>query len=140
MTKREQILTNLASNLTSLSGVGSIPVFRSHVEPFSRNKLPAIVIEPRAESSNQVVTDKIDWSLDVKITVVVRGEIPDQIADPIVNAIHAKLSADPQVNSLAIDTNIQSIQFEFADSDQPTGIISMDYNILYRTNTNNLSI
>ena len=90
-TRRESILAALASTLAGTTGV-STRIYRSRVEPISRGESPALVLEPISDQANTDVSFcKTDWSLTVRISIIVRGNIPDQQADPILQSLHSKV-------------------------------------------------
>ncbi len=139
-TKRESILTAIAAALVGTTGV-STRIYRSRVEPITRGESPAIVIEPISDSAQQnTALPTLDWSLVVRVAVIVRGNIPDQLADPTVESLHAKMMADLTLGGYAIDVQPQSVSFELVEADQPAGVIACDFLVRYRTNVANLSI
>jgi hypothetical protein len=138
-TRRETILAAVRTALTGTTGVGT-RIYRSRVEPMARAESPAIVVEPvqdQAEQNTSLPT--LDWSLTVRVAVIVRGNIPDQQADPIVENMHSRLMADLTLGGYAIDIQPQSVNFEMVEADQPAGVISCDYLIRYRTSVTNLA-
>jgi hypothetical protein len=138
-TRRETILAAVRTALTGTTGVGT-RIYRSRVEPMARAESPAIVVEPvqdQAEQNTSLPT--LDWSLTVRVAVIVRGAIPDQLADPIVENMHSRLMADLTLGGYAIDIQPQSVNFEMVEADQPAGVISCDYLIRYRTSVTNLA-
>jgi hypothetical protein len=138
-TRRETILAAVRTALTNTTGVGT-RIYRSRVEPMARAESPAIVVEPvqdQAEQNTSLPT--LDWSLTVRVAVIVRGNIPDQQADPIVEDMHAKLMADLTLGGYAIDIQPVTVNFEMVEADQPAGVISCDYLIRYRTSVTNLA-
>jgi hypothetical protein len=138
-TKRESILTAIATALVGTTGV-STRIYRSRVEPITRGESPAIVIEPISDSAQQnTALPTLDWSLVVRVAVIVRGNIPDQLADPTVESLHAKLMADLTLGGYAIDVQPQSVNFELVEADQPAGVIACDFLIRYRTEVASLS-
>ncbi len=138
-TRRETILAAVRTALTNTTGVGT-RIYRSRVEPMSRGESPAIVIEPLSDTAEQNTSlPTLDWSLTVRISVIVRGAIPDQLADPTVESLHSKLMADLTLGGYAIDIQPQTVTFELVEADQPAGVISCDYLIRYRTNVTNLA-
>lgn len=138
-TRRETILTAVRTALTGTTGVGT-RIYRSRVEPMARAESPAIVVEPVQDQAQQNTSlPTLDWSLTVRVAVIVRGNIPDQQADPIVEDMHAKLMADLTLGGVAIDIQPQSVNFEMVEADQPAGVISCDYLIRYRTSVTNLA-
>ena len=72
-TKREQVLTAIHTALTGTTGVGT-RIYRSRVEPLSRQESPAIVIEPISDQAQQNTSlPTLDWSLTVRVAIIVRG-------------------------------------------------------------------
>jgi hypothetical protein len=139
-TKRESILAAIATALVGTTGV-STRIYRSRVEPITRGESPAIVIEPISDSAQQnTALPTLDWSLVVRVAVIVRGNIPDQLADPTVESLHTKMMADLTLGGYAIDVQPQSVSFELVEADQPAGVIACDFLIRYRTDVANLSI
>lgn len=137
--KRESILSAIASALASTSGVSG-RVYRSRVEPLARAESPAIVIEPvndQAEQNTSLPT--LDWTLTVRVVVIVRGSVPDQLADPIIESAHGLLMADLTLGGYAIDVQPGSVDFDLREGDQPSGVISLEYAIRYRTGVANLA-
>lgn len=138
-TKREQVLSAIRTALTGTTGVGT-RIYRSRVEPLARQESPAIVVEPISDSAEQnTALPTLDWSLTVRVAVIVRGEIPDQLADPIVEDAHGKIMADLTLGGYAIDVQPINVNFELQEADQPAGVIMMDYLVRYRTSVTDLS-
>ena len=137
--KREQVLTAIRTALTGTTGVGT-RIYRSRVEPLARQESPAIVVEPVSDLAEQNTSlPRLDWSLTVRIAVIVRGMVPDQLADPIVSDMHSKLMADLTLGGYAIDVQPQSVSFDFVEAYQPGGVIACDYLVRYRTSVTDLS-
>ena len=138
-TKRETILAAIRTALIGTTGV-STRIYRSRVEPISRGESPAIVVEPISDSAEQnTALPTLDWSLTVRVAVIVRGDIPDQVADPTVESAHAKIMADLTLGGYAIDVQPINVNFELQEADQPAGVIMMDYLVRYRTSMTDLS-
>jgi hypothetical protein len=139
MTKRESILSALVSALAGTTGVGT-RIYRSRTEAFARSECPALVVEPiNDEASIDTSLPTLTWRLGVRIAVIVRGNIPDQLADPIIESLHSKLMADLTVVGNAMDIQPINVSWDLVDSDQPTGVVMCDYRVLYRTTYTNLS-
>jgi hypothetical protein len=133
MTKREQILQAIRQTLTGTTGVDS-RIYRSRVEPMARQESPAVIVEPlkdRCEQNTSLPT--LDWSLLVRVAVVIRANVPDQAADPVVESLHAKLMADLSLGGLAIDIQPFQVEFQAVEADVPAGVILCDYLVKYRT-------
>ena len=138
--KREQILAALKTTLAGTTGV-STRIYRSRIEPITNGESPALVIEPVTDepSVNTSSYLKIDWTLRVRIVVIVRGTIPDSVGDPTVESLFTKVLTDPTVGGLAKDIRPATQTFEVLDADQPAGLITCEFEIDYRTSYNSLS-
>lgn len=131
-TRREAILTAITTQLASTSGVNG-RVYRSRVVPLMRDESPAVVVEPRQDQAAQTTIPRIDWTLGVAVMVIVRGDVPDQLADPIVADIHSKIMADQSLGGLAMAIEPQGVSFEMIEADQPAGVVTCEYNVRYKT-------
>lgn len=139
MTKREQILAAIRTALTGTTGVGT-RIYRSRVEPMARQESPAIVVEPLKDRSEQNTSlPTLDWSLLVRVAVVVRANVPDQAADPVIESLHSKLMADLTLGGLAMDIQPVQVEFQAVEADVPAGVALCDYLVRYRTSITNLA-
>ena len=138
--KREQILAALKTTLAGTTGV-STRIYRSRIEPITNGESPAVVIEPITDepSTNNSSYLKIDWTLRVRIVVIIRGTIPDSVGDPTVESLFTKVLTDPTVGGLAKDIRPATQTFEVLEADTPAGLITCEFEIDYRTSYNNLS-
>jgi len=138
-TKRENILAAIKTALTGTTGVGT-RIYRSRVEPMSRNESPAIIIEPVSDTPVQNTSlPTLDWTLRVRIVVIERGTVPDQAADDTIQSLHSKLMADLTLGGYAIDVEPAQTSFQLLEADQPAGIIFCEFEIRYRTQVADLS-
>ena len=137
-TKRETILAAVRTALTGTTGV-STRIYRSRQEAFARSESPAIVVEPvNDQAIIETSLPTLTWNLTVRIAVIVRGLIPDQLADPIIVSAHAKLMSDLTLGGHAMDIAPQGVNFDMAEADQTAGVIMCDYLIRYRTTLSSL--
>lgn len=137
--KRETILAAVRTALTGTTGVSN-RIYRSRVEPVSRAESPALVVEPLSDTAAQnTALPTLDWSMIVRITVIVRGAVPDQLADPIIQSLHGRLMADLTLGGYAIDVQPIGVTFNFTEADGAAGEIQCDYRVLYRTSVTNLA-
>ena len=138
--KREQILAELKTKLTGTTGVAK-RIYRSRPEAFAKAETPAIVLEPISDTAldTNSIHQKITWEFRVRVSVIVRGTIPDKVADPTNVSLYNKLMTDPTIGGLAIDIKPSTVNFEIIEADQPAGIISNEFDIEYRSSYNNLS-
>jgi len=138
--KREQILAKIKTQLAGTTGVGT-RIYRSRVEPMTREESPSLVLEFVSDEPtiNSATYLKLDWTLRVRIVVVVRSQTPDTTADATVVSLHNKVVSDPTLGGLAIDVRPSSVSFDVVEADQPAGIISCEYEVDYRSSYNDLS-
>lgn len=137
-TKREVILAQVRAQLTGTTGVGT-RIYRSRVTAVPREESPAIIIEPLRDDP-QLITHlaTIDWTLNVRVTVIARGPIPDQSADQVVASLHSKLMTDTTLGGCAIDIMPGPTKWIFADADGAAVEIQCDYRVMYRTSLSDL--
>jgi hypothetical protein len=115
-------------------------IYRSRVVPLARGESPAIVIEPTGDTPEYSLRlDRLDWRFGVRISIIVRGAVPDQTADPIVEDVHSKIMTDLTAGGFAIDVEPGPVSFEQIDADQPAGVIGMDFVVKYRSLLTDLS-
>jgi hypothetical protein len=138
-TRRETILSAVMTALAGTAQVGS-RIYRSRVEPIARQESPAIVVEPLTDQADNSVVPKLDWQMTVRIAIIVRGAVPDQLADPIVEDVHKKLLSNGTLTGLVIEIVPLRVAFDSMDADQPAGVVLMDYSIRYRTQAGDLSL
>ena len=138
-TKRENILAAIKTALTGTTGVGT-RIYRSRVEPLSREESPAIVIEPISDTPEQNTSlPTLDWTLRVRIVVLERGAVPDQAADDTIESLHSKIMADLTLGGHAIDVQPAQTSFQLLEADQPAGVIFCEYEIRYRSQVADLT-
>ena len=138
-TKRERILRAITTALTPTAGVNG-RVYRSRVTAVQRAESPAIVVEPISDTPTQNTSlPTLDWRMRVRVSVIVRGDVPDQIADAVIEDMHARMVRDLTVGGYAIDVQPDEVSFNLVDADQPAGVIFNDYIVQYRTSVASLS-
>jgi hypothetical protein len=136
-TRRELILARIKSNLDTITGA---TVYRSRVEPLARGEVPAVIVEPiNDQPVDTNFYDKLDWSMRVRITTLVRAAVPDDESDTYTQQVHAKLMADQTVNGYALDLTPDRTDFNLYEADVPLGVISQDFIVRYRTSRTSLT-
>jgi hypothetical protein len=138
-TIRENILALIATKLASAPSIGAT-VYRSRVTPLARGEFPAVIVEPVSDQADQPVIPYLDWRMIVRVSVMVRNDTPDQAADTIIQKVHEKMMSDLTLNGYAYDVQPVSTTWDFIESDVPTGLISYDYAVLYRTSLQDLTV
>lgn len=136
--RREQILAYAATALAGTVDVGS-RIYRSRVEAFTREEAPAIVIEPGIDRAVEFSSCKLDWTLELLIAIYTRGQIPDQLADPIVVDVNTRLMADRSMGGLAIDILPAMVDPQRDKADLTSLWTVLTYKVRYRTDDVNLA-
>jgi hypothetical protein len=135
--KRETILARVAAVLAGTTGVGT-RIYRSRVEALSRAETPALLIEPTGDVPTQDTVATISWNLSFRVSVVVRGNVPDQQADAAASDAYYRIMADTTLDGLVTDLLPSGIEFQMLDADQPVGITSLSFSASYRTTLNSM--
>ncbi len=135
-TRRELILARIKSNLDAITNA---TVYRSRVEPLARGEAPAIIVEPVSDQPSEVFSSKLQWSLRVRVTVIVRANIPDDDSDTYTQQVHNRIMSDPTCNGYALDIDPDRVDFSLYEADVPLGVISMDYMVMYRSGRTDLT-
>lgn len=138
-TKRESILSAVQAALVGTTGVGT-RIYRSRVEPLARAESSALIVEPINDIPTQNTSlPTLDHVLNLRVVVIVRATIPDQVADPTIESLHAKLMADLTLGGLCIDVQPGPTEFTLEQADVPVGVIFCNFRVLYRTSVSDLA-
>lgn len=137
MSIRNGILAQMVIALTD-SLPGAIPVYRSREIAFARGDVPAVVVMPSDEDT-QALSDLMEVShLNVRVEIIVRGDVWDSLADPIISAAHGVLLADAPLAALCAKIRRVSAKWEGHDADQTAGVLTQIYKMQYLTQTNQI--
>ena len=138
--KRADILVAIKTALAGTTGV-STRIYRSRTIPLAqRSELPALLISWTNDGAEQNTSlPTLDWSLNVVVTVLSSGDVPDEQADATVVSMHSKMMADLTLGGEAIDIQPSDVSFEAIDGDQPIGAINCSYIVRYRTEVDDLT-
>lgn len=98
-----------------------------------------MVVEPVSDSAVQDTLSTLMWTLTFRVSVIVRGNIPDQLADSAMLDVHSKLMGDATLDGLVIIMLPSTVSFEMLEADQPAGVVSAEFTAQYRTSLNSLS-
>lgn len=135
---REQILNRIHTvTLPGTVQVGS-RIYRSRAQAYARSEAPAITISPGEEKPANAPRTigasmcRLDNVLPVLIEVYVRGDVPDQLADPIGIDIHARMMADRTMGGLAIDVQPDGWRPDYEAADATAGWMGQKFLIRYR--------
>jgi hypothetical protein len=138
-TIREQILQAFVAALQGTAQVGT-RIYRSRVAALARGESPALVVEPLRDVPTNNVLPKLDWAFQAQVAIIVRGMAPDQLADPIVDDVHKRLISNAPLNALLTGLQPGPVAWLLVDGDQDAGVITLDYEVRYRTSFADLSL
>jgi hypothetical protein len=127
---RETILQAIATALTGATPAGA-QVFRSRAEAMARDELPAIVVTPEEESDQLSGQALNESTLAVAVAIHTRGEVPDQLADPVAVSAHGVLMSSSAIAALAHRVRKSGSRWERDEADQTAGILTTIYTVRY---------
>ena len=135
--------TIIAAAVAAVDAATAVTVYRSRAALLSVGQLPAIVISPvrdtPAERDGSLCWQS--WDLELSVDVVVAAEPPDQVADPLVQLIHAALMGGARNLGIDAVTDIAPLSSSFMAADQggATGFTRCPFIVRYRTRQDDLA-
>lgn len=135
-TVREQILTTIA---TLLQPVSNAVVYRSREAALAIEEGVAILIRPSEEIIDNVSQPTVFRTFRIEISVIARGTIPDQMADPALLAMQTALLADQTLGGLVARIFEEETKWDFEVADQNAVAAVVRYRILYATPAGSLT-
>lgn len=139
MAIREDILAAVAAKLSAGGNLGG-SVFRSRSAAQARDDGIVVVVEPITDQAQQNVIPKMDWRFTVAVTVIARGTIPDQTADPVVAEAYKRVMSDLTLGGLCYDIQPQAAQWDIVSADKDAAIVTSLFDVLYRTSLIDISV
>lgn len=129
--KRELIVRAVMSALGTLPGVNG-RIYRSQADPNPRELSPFITVQWTSERAQPDAVQLLGRVLMVEVAVYTRGDTPDSLADDILVAAHALITADPSLGGLALDVMLEDASAEIVAADYPAAKVTHSYSIKYR--------
>jgi hypothetical protein len=138
MTISESILAYIAAQLL---GVSDATVFRSRQAALARVEGTGIIVHPETETVvlRSEAADVVLRELTVLITVLARGDVPDQVADPIEDSIHSIIMSDRTLGGRTLRIYEESRKWTLEEADQIAVAVEMRYRMKYATPASSLS-
>lgn len=136
-TMREQLLAQIATLLQPIPNVG---VYRSRQAAIDRAEGTTLVIRPEEEIVAANARDVVWREFRVLITIVARGDVPDQTADPIVLAVTSAMLTDQTLGGLCARVFEEETKWEFEEADQNAVAVVCRFLIKYATRAKDLSV
>jgi len=129
--KREQIIQAVGTALAGVQGVGG-RVYRSRADAIAREQSPCITYDWSNEEVLPQVTVFAERQVSIFVSVFVRGDEPDRLADPIISSVHAALMVDTTLGGLALDMALGTATFEYESADKTAGKLTHEYQVMFR--------
>lgn len=137
MSARETLLAVIAAKLDTIP---SSAFFRSRQAALAREESTGILLEPeeeRVEKRTQMPPLEVR-RLTIVVTVLTRGDVPDQTADPFIVQVNALLMADLTLGGLCAQITEQGTRWSFAEADLTAGAAEIRFDIIYQTRAGTL--
>jgi hypothetical protein len=136
-TVRKSILTQFAT----LWAVPNATVYRSRETAIARVEGSAVVIRPQTEQVEKRAASGMLVLRDftVAVSVIVRGDPPDDVADPIIQAGNKATLIDPTLGGLCAQVIEHSTEWKFEEADLTALEVVILYMVRYQTSAADLS-
>ncbi|NML62266.1 hypothetical protein HHL21_14510 [Massilia sp. RP-1-19] len=138
MTLREAYIEGLIADLRAAAGIGAM-VERSIVKAFTREEDTVLVVHRGAESQpDNSRLGVIDRTCEILLSIVARGDAPDQLADAVLEVAHPLVMAYRAPRIIDVWEGPTDAP-KFSDVGGTAGLITVHYFIRYRSGPNSLS-
>lgn len=131
---RETVVKKVVAVLTALNIPGAT-VVRTPTTPKPRDAGPSIQVLWNTDDPILLATgtpSPIQWKLKITIKIIVRGDVPDAVADPFVTAVHNGMLNDISLGGIAQDVTPGQVTNEPFAADDSAAIISMSFDVDFR--------
>lgn len=131
-TRAEQLTAAVLAALVAPTALASGNVWRSRLRPIAQETTLAIVV--RQGPDNRVDETTINRShrqLTVTTEIYARGDVPDQLADAVIEDIMERLMADRSLGGLCDDIQPGNRVPEWAARDTDLVVVDLDFIIDY---------
>lgn len=118
--------------LAKLADVSGVSAFRSRQDPVARTE--GVVVELLCESEewkDDTVHAGGVRTLSVKVDVLARGAVPDQVADAAVAGCHAAIMADRTLSGECISIIETGITWDYDSADLDAVRVSRGYDVMF---------
>lgn len=128
-TRREAILDAL---LAKLATVANVAEYRSRLDPVDRSEGVAALLYPESEQTQEAGIGKtLIRRLAVRVDVIARGAVPDEVADAAVSGCHAAIMADPTLAGACTTIEEAGIDWAMESADLDAVRVSRRYDVIY---------
>jgi hypothetical protein len=136
-TAREDILVYIAAQAEAVTG---LTVFRSREAAIARSEGPVLVLKPLEEQVVKIANEIAIREMHVTLTLIVRGVVPDSVADPYLAQITALIQADTTLGGRAARCIEKSTRWDMQLADLTALIVELTFLVKYLTPTGTISL
>lgn len=137
-TIQERALVRLVAIAAAVPGVALAE--RSLRTGIERDATPAVIVRPGVEEDERF-SDGVDRHyFSVELIVHTRGDPWDEVADPIVDALHTAVMRDVALRELTPEVRRVSREPEDAEADATAGQYTLRYRLTYLTRADLLGV
>lgn len=127
---RNQITARVYAVLAASPPSGAT-IFRSREIALARAVTPAIIVYPMAEET-EAFGDLFDQSgFTLAVEIVIRGEVWDDLADPLAVGAHALIMNDATLLGLCARIRRTGATWEGKEADATAGVLAQTYRFTY---------
>ncbi len=131
-TKAEAITAAIFNLLTAPTALAGGNVYRSRIRKVPEDNATAIVVRQGADVRvGESTLAKTQRQISVATEIYARGDVPDQLADPLVEAVMIRLMADRTLDGLCDDILPGNRTPEWAARDTDLVVIDLEFVIDY---------
>lgn len=140
MTRREQILQALLELAVTMPGIDAASVTRERATAVAQDECPALDLMPESEPDPQPIGTGLDrHELSVVFKLFTAGNGAYALADPLIQALHDRLYADPTLGRLSTTIIPGATDMAREDGDQTIGRTTVRYTVVYTARRGDLS-
>lgn len=138
-TRAKSIKDAIAALLTASTPLASGNVFESRLRKLQDEYALAIVVRRGPDVRIGPTTlDRTQRQLLVGVEVYARGDIPDDLADPVMEAIVDRVMADRELGGLCDDISIGNVVPDWAARDSDLVVMDMEFLVDYEISNGDL--
>ena len=128
----EQIIDEFMDVLTQPTSVASGAVWRSRLRPIPEGTVLAAVVRRKQDIRlGDSTMDRQMRQLAVTVEIYARGDEPDSVADPLIEAVMTRVMADRSLGGICDDVEVDSVDPEWAARDTDLVVMDLTFNVRY---------
>ena len=139
-TRAEQLLRKVADILRDAEGISSDRVYRGLSAPLSTGSLPALVIEPIADSPEIRGFDSVLWTFRFQVVVLEMSDAPFESSVGLVDTVFTALMSDASLGGLVHSLEPAIREYSREPGDLRAGRVHMSFTAKYFSPLNTLSV